>query len=222
MEKPPPPKSPLDLLYDHSVQESFETFRDAMCEAMLFPRKPILRRFALQRAVETGLKDGLFVEFGVAGGGGIRQFSEILAETGGEITGFDSFAGLEEDWTGHHRGRQRGAFGQDDNPPEIPANAKLVKGLVQDMLPGYLADTKPAPFAFIHMDLDTYTPTAFALGAVKKRLKKGTVILFDELYGYPGWKHHEWKALSETLKENTYRFIGFSREAVAIEMVKAA
>ena len=51
--------------------------------------------------------------------------------------------------------------------------------------------------------------------------RAGTVILFDELYGYPGWRHHEYKALCEVLDRDDYRFLSFSNEAVAIEMVRA-
>jgi hypothetical protein len=63
-------------------------------------------------------------------------------------------------------------------------------------------------------------PTAYALEAVKNRLSKGTVILFDELYGYPGWRHHEYKALTETLSEGDYQYISFAAEAVGIEMLR--
>ena len=50
--------------------------------------------------------------------------------------------------------------------------------------------------------------------------RKGSVILFDELYGYPGWRHHEYKALQEVLAPSSYRFISFSKQSVAIEMLK--
>ena len=89
--------------------------------------------------------------------------------------------------------------------PEVPRNVDLIKGWVQDTLPEYLKKTENAPFAFVHMDMDTYTPTLFALKAIKKRLVKGTIILFDELYCYPGWKEHEYKALQETLPPKSYK-----------------
>ncbi len=216
------PRSPLDLLYEEAVADSYATFREEMPKAMLFPKKDNLRRYALRRGLDDGPQDGLIMELGVAGGLGIRVFAEILARRKRQITGFDSFVGLEEDWTGHHRGRQKGSFGQKGVLPEVPDNVTLVEGWIQDTLPPFLEDTAPTPVSFVHMDMDTYTPTAFALGALRGRLKKGTVILFDELYGYPGWREHEWKALGEALSPKSYTYIGFSHEAIAIQMLKAA
>ncbi|MBF9044920.1 class I SAM-dependent methyltransferase [Rhodobacterales bacterium HKCCE4037] len=191
-----------------------------MEQSMLFRNRDKNREYAIGRAIKAGIADGLYVEFGVAGGDGSRLFGEALEPHGLSLTGFDSFEGLEEDWTGMQSGREAGAFTQGGTLPKVPGNVTLVKGWVQDTLPGYLKETGTRPFAFVHMDMDTYTPTLFALKAIKKRLAKGTVILFDELYGYPGWRHHEYKALTEVLKDDDYRYISFSTESVAIEMVR--
>lgn len=212
--------NPIDLLTDASKVESFEHFKEHMEQSMLFRNKDRNRTYAIRRAIENGIAGGLYVEFGVAGGDGCRLFGEALAPHGLKLTGFDSFEGLEEDWTGIQSGREAGAFTQAGKLPKVPETVTLVKGWVQDTLPGYLKDTGKAPFSFLHMDMDTYTPTAYAMKAVKPRLKKGTVILFDELYGYPGWRHHEYKALQETLSDGDYRYISFSSEAVAIEMLR--
>lgn len=212
--------NPITYLVEHAKRESFEVFKDDMATSMLFPEKKRNRIYAIKRAISNGLKDGLYVEFGVAKGVGSKVFGNHLKPHGLGLTGFDSFEGLEEDWTGIHTGRAGGAFSLNGNLPKVPANVTLVKGWVQDTLPSYLKETGKAPFSFVHMDMDTYTPTAYALKAIKKRLVKGSVILFDELYGYPGWRHHEYKALEEELSRDSYQFISFSAEAVAIEMLK--
>lgn len=214
--------TPITLALEASRKDSFEAFRDEMAQAMLFPIKRKNRIYAIQRALKTDLPDGLFVEFGVAGGAGCRLFGKFLAAKGKHMHGFDSFVGLQEDWTGRHNGLGEGAFTQAGKLPDVPENVTLVPGWVQDTLPGYLDDTGDAPFSFIHMDMDTYTPTLFALEQVKPRLKPGSVILFDELYGYPGWRHHEYKALEEVLDRDDYRFISFSTESVAIEITGAS
>ena len=41
---------------------------------------------------------------------------------------------------------------------------------------------------FIHFDMDTYNSTAFAIKTMKPFLKKGTIILFDQLHSYPHWR----------------------------------
>ena len=213
--------TPITLALEASRKDSFETFREEMSQSMLFPVKRKNRIYAVQRALKTDLPNGLYVEFGVATGAGCRLFAKFLGPRGKHMHGFDSFVGLEEDWTGWHNGRAAGAFSQQGELPKVPDNVTLVPGWIQDTLPGYLSDTGDYPFSFIHMDMDTYTPTLHALELVKPRLRAGSVILFDELYGYPGWRHHEYKALEEVLDRDDYRFISFSNESVAIEMVRA-
>jgi hypothetical protein len=93
--------------------------------------------------------------------------------------------------------------------------------IVLDTVPGWLAARPGQPVAMAHLDLDTYTPTAFVLAAIRPRLVPGSILLFDELYGYPGWRQHEWRALTETLPEGSYRFVAFSAEAVAIRIETA-
>ena len=214
-------RSPLDLLRDDAVRDSFETFRAVMTEAMLFPRKPALRRWALRQALEGPVPRGLYAEFGVWRGHGVNLFARDLAPQGLRIAGFDSFVGLEEDWTGHHKGRERGGFTLGGALPEVEPNVDLVKGWVQDTVPGWLAARPGQPVAMAHLDLDTYTPTAFVLAAIRPRLVPGSILLFDELYGYPGWRQHEWRALTETLPEGSYRFVAFSAEAVAVRIEAA-
>jgi hypothetical protein len=212
--------NPMTILLDASKRESFEHFKDHMEQSMLFRTKEQNRVYAMKCAIRNGVKNGLYVEFGVAKGGGCRTFGKMLGEHGLTMTGFDSFEGLQEDWTGITTGREAGAFSTGGQLPEVPDNVTLEKGWVQDTLPGYLKANPSKPFGFLHMDMDTYTPTAFALNAVKSRLRKGTVILFDELYGYPGWRHHEYKALQEELSEADYKYICFAPESVAIEILR--
>ena len=38
--------------------------------------------------------------------------------------------------------------------------------------------------AFIHLDLDTYNSTSFVLKKIKNFLQPGSIILFDEFYGF--------------------------------------
>ncbi|MCF3593761.1 class I SAM-dependent methyltransferase [Rhodobacteraceae bacterium LMO-12] len=214
------PESPISHLVSLAKQESCEAFKEQMEQSMLFPKQVQNRRYCIRRAIRNDLSDGLFIELGVAGGAGCRLFGNALSHVGKTVSGFDSFEGLEEDWTGKETGRAAGAFTQGGELPGVPDNVTLIKGMVQDTLPAYLKETGKAPFSFVHMDMDTYTPTRFALDAIRPRLTKGSIILFDELYGYPGWRHHEYKALSETLDPESYQFISFSFESVAIEMLR--
>ena len=53
----------------------------------------------------------------------------------------------------------------------------------------------------------------------KNRCHKNTIIVFDELYGYPGWKHHEYKALFDVYDENEFEFIAFGKTQVVIKII---
>ena len=212
------PRSPLNLIYEHSVQDSFEEFKEEMAKAMLFPKKPQMRSWCIRKAIETFGDAGLYVEFGVFTGGAINLFAKELQPSGLRITGFDSFVGLSEDWVGNQNGRPAGSYSLQGNLPDVDDNVELKVGWVEDTLPAFL-DENDGTIAFAHMDLDTYSPTAFALGEIKTRLVPGSIVLFDELYGYPGWRHHEFKALKEVLPDETYEFIGFSNQSVGIRML---
>jgi hypothetical protein len=50
------------------------------------------------------------------------------------------------------------------------------------------------------------------LQKIKPFLRKGTIILFDELYNYVNWQENEYKALTEIFNENEYKFLAFSKE----------
>ena len=45
---------------------------------------------------------------------------------------------------------------------------------------------------------------------MKPFLQKGAIIIFDELYNFPGWRSGEYKALCEVFSENEYEFLAFS------------
>ncbi|WP_425039794.1 class I SAM-dependent methyltransferase [Primorskyibacter sp. S187A] len=213
--------TPLTLLRDWAVQDSFETFRDHMTGAMLFPRKASLRKWACLQAQSQFGGTGLYAEFGVWRGHGVNLFGKLLKKEDVTIWGFDSFEGLEEDWTGQSKGAQAGRFNLDGVLPDVRSNVQLVKGWVQDSVPQWLDSCPDMAASFLHFDLDTYTPTRFVLEAVRARLVPGTILLFDELYGYPGWRRHEYRALTETLPEDSYDFIAFSEQAVALRMTRA-
>ena len=69
------------------------------------------------------------------------------------------------------------------------------------------------------MDMDTYMPTKFTLVKIKPFLTKGSILLFDQFYGYPNWQNHEFKAFKEVFKDEEYKYIAFCESEVAIEIL---
>ena len=194
-----------------AVEDAADFIRDHLATALLLESKQDIRAFAASRAPRSGL----VAEFGVYRGIGINQFADALPSR--TVFGFDSFAGLSEDWAGtrHWKGR---AFDVGDKLPEVRKNVRLIKGWIDDTLPPFLEEHKE-PFAFIHIDTDTYAPCKTILALCKDRLVSGTTILFDELLCYPGWRAGEFKAMNEELDPTSYKWIAFAGERAALQIV---
>jgi hypothetical protein len=160
-------------------------------------------------AFDARTPGGLIVEFGVWTG---RSITFLASLTGQTIYGFDSFEGLREDWAA---ASPRGTFDLHGTPPEVPANVKLIKGWFDETLPKFLSE-HPESFSFVHIDCDTYEATSIVLKIAGSRFVKGTVVVFDEYFGYRGWRMGEFKAWQEFVAARglAYKYLAFSRMAV--------
>ncbi len=71
------------------------------------------------------------------------------------------------------------------------------------------------------MDADTYKPTSYVLESLSSNIASGAIIIFDEYFGYPNWRQHEFKAWQEfVLAHNVkYRYIAYSDMQCAIEII---
>jgi hypothetical protein len=160
--------------------------------------------------------DGMFAEFGVFRGESINY---IASSRQNEIIyGFDSFEGLKEDWAGDFS--IKGTFDLSGKPPRVASNVRLIKGWFDETIPAFLAG-HPDPFAFIHVDCDTYEATETLLRLIDKRIQKGTVIIFDEYFGYRGWKIGEFKAWQDLVSSTgiAYEYLGLAKTQVSIRVL---
>lgn len=205
----------IHKLEQQAIQDSYDFVSANLGDALLFESGVDLQRDVIRRARSTGL----VCEFGVHQGASIRRFARALSAAGDPRTihGFDSFRGLGEEWAGQI-GHPKGTYDVGGKLPRVPANVELIEGWVQDTLDPFLVRTKDEPFAFLHLDMDTYTPTQYVLEKTRSRCPAGTILLFDELYGYPNWQNHEYKALTEVYEPDAYEFIGFSTKQCAIRI----
>ena len=186
----------------------------AFVEAMM----PAARTFptpadTLDHALKLAPTGGMALEFGVYSG---ATLAVIAAARGGhQVYGFDSFAGLPEPW---RAGFSVGTFAL-DTPPEV-SGAALVTGWFADTLPGFLA-THPGPVDLLHLDADLYSSTATVLESVGPRLRKGSVVVFDEYLNHPGWQHGEHQAWSEyTARTRTwFRYEAFTHDHEQVVVV---
>ena len=145
----------------------------------------------------TRLGDGAILEFGVASGTTLKA---IANSTKRQVIGFDSFAGLPSDW---RDGINAGAFACE--PPNVPRNAVLKIGRIENTLPEFLTEIAGSAINFIHIDTDLYEPAKFILDGCAPFMRD-TIIVFDEFFNYPGWRDHEFKAFSEFQESNKDRF----------------
>jgi hypothetical protein len=160
--------------------------------------------------------DGHIAEFGVFEGNSINYLSKkIYPKT---IFGFDSFLGLIEDFV---LDCPKGHFNLNGLPPEVNDNVQLVTGFFSDTLPGWL-NNNPGPFSLLNIDCDTYDSTSFVLNSIgPKRIIPGTIILFDEYFGFHGWKNCEFKAWQEYCKFNNikYKYLAICHLQVLVEVL---
>ena len=129
--------------------------------------------------------------------------------------GFDSFQGLPKSTVNAGRlGWGRGKYSVKGQLPKVPAHVRLHVGWFNETLPPFL-DTPPGkgPVAFAHLDADIYTSTIQVLDALASRcrLRVGTVLSFDEIFGPPSIHKEELRALQEATATHglKWRFITY-------------
>lgn len=199
-----------------------ELQRRALKETAIFVEKYLLKTRSFQDkmsllkySVDLSDQEGLFIEFGVYKGDTLNYIASHLEEK--IIYGFDSFEGLPEDW---RNGFHKGVF-ELEELPAVKENVELVKGWFEDTLPEFVSKHSEK-CSFIHIDCDLYSSTKTIFKFLNEKIEKGTVIVFDEFFNYPGWKNGEFKAFMEFIELNHMKFeyIGYCRydEQVAIRI----
>lgn len=139
---------------------------------------------------------GYILEFGVFKGGTINHLATLTDQT---IYGFDSFTGLPEPWE-KGPGQIEDRWDVKGKHPKVPDHVKLIDGWFEDTISQWQKDHKD-PIKFLHIDSDLYSSCRTILYKLVHQISPGTIILFDELFGYPYWEQGEWKALQEWIKE---------------------
>lgn len=177
-------------------------------------------RFASEHVSVPG---GFYLEMGVATGRSIN-FIAALNPTK-KIFGFDSFSGLPEEWDRGDVYHPRGAF-RFKKKIVLPLlkNVIVYQGLFKDVLPVFKKNVlKDNPIAFLHVDSDIYISARDIFQEIGSNIVSGTVVVFDELYNYPYFENHEWKALQEFLAvtKTHIKFLAFNavNEQVAIKFL---
>jgi hypothetical protein len=191
-----------------AVADSTDYADSHMPQALCFSDIKALWHHAFAARVASGL----VTEFGVWRGRSISFFASLSKEM---IYGFDSFEGLREDWKGWDL--PKGSFDLGGVLPPVPANVTLIKGWFDETLPPFLRE-HPEPFSFVHIDCDTYEAASIVLSTARDHFQKGTVIVFDEYFGYRGWRMGEFKAWQQFVAARglSYEYLAFHDKAVSL------
>ena len=149
----------------------------------------------LTAALQEVSLDGRLAEFGVYKGTSLTQIAKFFPDR--TVHGFDSFAGLPDAWGGTSKGA--GAFDIGAKPPKLSvSNVEFHVGWFEETIPAF-AQKYSGPFAFAHLDADLYSSTKTVFDNLSDWFVPGTIVVFDEYFGYHGWQRHEHKAFQEFL-----------------------
>lgn len=177
----------------------------------------------LRYASDSVTVDGAFLEMGVCTGKTINFIAALNPHQ--TIYGFDSFEGLPEDWVRDDIAIKKGSFALKEGfVPPVLHNVKLYKGWFNKVLPSFKAQIlKQRPIAFLHIDCDLYSSTKDVFTILKDNIQTGTIIVFDEMYNYPGWQAQEFKAFNELVdaKHCKIEYLAYNpnNEQVAIKII---
>jgi hypothetical protein len=202
-----------------STAEYIDTNSELFKRTNVFANREDLLTWAARIAPEPAV--GRTLEFGVGAGASLK----LLADERGEVTGFDTFTGLPEDW---RMGFREGSFGPESQAAleELEADERitLVQGLFEDTLHGWCVKNwmpeQAIQVALLHVDSDLYSSAATVLQYIEPHLIEGAVVVFDEYWNYPGWQSGEFKALAEWDTRFNWNYLAYNEfgEQVAIRL----
>ena len=165
--------------------------------------------------------DAIVLEFGVFSGITVTKIAHHADPT--IVHGFDSFEGLPETWrVGSY---EKGKFDIGGVPPAgLPHNVRLHVGWFEDTLPAFQRDViADRNVTFMHVDCDLYSSTKTIFDTIGGNIRD-TIIEFDELLEYDGFRDHElkglWEFISPIRDTMTYEILGRYSECVAMRLVR--
>ena len=183
------------------------TGRFSPSPSLLFDNHAMLRL-----GMDAAPPEGLVLEFGVSYGSSLTAIASHFDE--GHVHGFDTFTGLPEAWNqGGQLAEPKGSYSTFGVLPDVPDNVQLYEGLFAETLPSFLSAHR-GPIRFMNIDCDLYSSTKDVFDAIHDRVVPGTVLIFDEYQGYPGWQQHEYRAFQEAVATHGWEF-----EYLAISLV---
>ena len=142
-----------------------------------------------------------FYEFGVWNGISFKY----LIKTFQKGFGFDTFAGIPEDW----HNEPSGSYSSFGSIPKIKGGEFIV-GKFENTLPKFFSQKRPLA-SLINFDADLYSSTLCALNYSNNVIDEKTILVFDEFLTNDNWEKDEYKALNEFCDS-----LGISYDVIAV------
>ena len=212
-------KGVLGRLQDIADQTSAEFINEKLLESetLVFSSKQALREYFFCSEV-LARHPGLVLDFGVATGDSTIMLGNALLKTEDRtVVGFDAFLGIRNEWS--KPDRPPGSMNLGGVVPDRLANHEKVElrvGWVEDTLPVFLEE-HPEQAGLVHLDMDVFPPTKFVLESLEPALRPGSLLVFDDYFGFIGWQKHSHRAFTESFDLSNFRCVGVSLSNVAFE-----
>lgn len=203
-----------ELLRERSIRAAKETY-DFIENIEGSPTFVMMQFDFLKTFNQLEKLDGNILDLGVFTGWSTKQLANLYPQK--TIYGFDSFEGLPENWS--HA--LKGDFGNIVSLPEMPKNVMLIKGWFDETLPIWSSNHKDEVISILRIDCDIYSSTKTVFESLGSHIRSGTLIIFDEYFGYYDWKQHEHKAFIEFVEETKikYRFLSYGLTYAMVEVL---
>jgi hypothetical protein len=203
--------SVIGTLHKNANARSVAYIEKFIGDTMFFFTREELWDFALG-SVEV---EGLILEFGVSDGYSINYIAKKVNQ---EVYGFDGFTGLPDNWAG--ASLLKGYFARNGSLPEVEKNVSLVVGEFSDTLENFIRETS-SPIRLVHVDSDLFSSCELILSKLARQLIPGSILIFDEYLGFPGWESGEFLAFQNfaSSQKRNYAYLGFSQNQAAVKLL---
>jgi hypothetical protein len=205
---------------------SYEYAKKNMSNAKIFDSDSEI----IQRATYWAEKrEGIIIKFGVYSGHKVNFLAALNPKK--IIYAFDTLKGIGEDWRPNF---PKGTFSyiNKNQLPMVLPNVNLitgsydettklfVKNLKKSMKLSFtdvedknVLDEKKGVFSIFYVDTKTYINTKVIFKNLGEYINKGTIIVLNEYFNYPGWQNHEFKAFQEFVSERNldYEYLAYNR-----------
>jgi len=207
------------LMRREAVVDSFNYAKENMGEAYSFLDRFEGLALSIGEAQRRFPTRKLVLEFGVYKGGMINYQAKRFPRL--DFIGFDSFEGLQEQWSGMAPEK---AFDLAGKLPRVRSNVRLVKGWFAEAGSRWKAENSASGVPLlVHVDCDTYAATVAVLELCSDYVEHGLVVHFDDYFGFPHWRTAGFKAMKEISEKRRWRltYLSYGTKEVAVLVEKS-